>query len=91
MYDPKRKPREVPSIKAIARMRLKAAVRTGKVNKPNKCEVCGLEHEIRHIHGHHWHGYESPLDVQWLCYRCHGRTERKYVTDRRNEPAVLLF
>ncbi len=32
------------------------------------CEVCGNENSQAHHHD-----YEKPLDVNWLCQRCHGR------------------
>ena len=43
------------------------AVRDGRLKKPEACEVCntpGL------IHAHH-HDYSRPLDVVWVCVKCH--------------------
>lgn len=31
------------------------------------CEVCGTDERV---HAHH-HDYSRPLDVRWLCFRCH--------------------
>ena len=51
--------------KAKARRILGYYVRSGKlIRKP--CEVCG---EVR-SQAHHT-DYSKPLDVQWLCFRCH--------------------
>lgn len=51
-----------------ARNLLGRAVRRGDVVRPEICEDCG---ERRKIHGHH-DDYSRPLDVRWLCARCHG-------------------
>ena len=45
------------------------AVRDGRLNRPEKCEVCGCECTP---HGHHWsYEPENRLDVEWLCIHCH--------------------
>ncbi len=44
------------------------AVRTGQLVK-GPCAICGTD---KHIHAHH-RDYEKPLDVTWLCAKCHHR------------------
>jgi len=57
--------------KQRARWLLIAAVREGRVIKPTRCEDCGTEFSwAGSIHGHHT-DYSKPLDVRWLCQRCH--------------------
>lgn len=57
--------------KARAHRLLHEAVRKGElVRKP--CQECGAEK----THGHH-HDYAKPLDVIWLCAKCHGKQHRK--------------
>lgn len=63
--------------KERARRMLRESVRAGKVAKPKQCEQCGANGVI---HGHH-EDYSKPLDVQWLCVRCHGEAHRKYPED----------
>lgn len=46
---------------------MRRAVRTGEIIKPLRCEKCGVEEEL---HGHHA-DYTKPLEVTWLCARCH--------------------
>lgn len=54
--------------KTIARDTLNAAVRCGKIVKPILCSGCG---KTKKLTGHH-NDYSKPLDVEWLCYECHG-------------------
>jgi hypothetical protein len=44
------------------------AIRDGKLRK-QPCTICGSND---HVHAHH-SDYSKPLDVKWLCARCHHR------------------
>jgi len=59
--------------KVLARAELNAAVRSGAIKKPAMCSQCP---ETRRLHGHH-DDYSKPLQVRWLCPRCHGKEHRK--------------
>jgi len=43
------------------------AVRAGKLERPRHCPVCRREGMV---HAHH-SDYGKPLEVTWLCVRCH--------------------
>jgi len=65
-YERNRK--HTPQVKA--RKIVTAAVRHGKLAKPEVCSNCGRPVERRLLHAHH-HDYRRPLDVVWLCSGCH--------------------
>lgn len=50
-----------------AKILVACAVRNGFLKKPQYCEKCLLD---KKLHGHHC-DYNKPLDVMWLCPRCH--------------------
>lgn len=52
---------------AEASMRVGHAIRSGRMTRPDECERCGAK--VR-VDAHH-HDYSKPLDVEWLCRRCH--------------------
>ena len=44
------------------------AVRNGTLERPTSCSCCGTAESV--IQGHH-EDYSKPLDVIWLCRKCH--------------------
>jgi hypothetical protein len=68
------KNRKKPDVeKKAARAALNAAVRAGRIVRPDICPLCGAEARITAHHS----DYSKPLDVEWLCYECHGRRHRR--------------
>lgn len=53
-----------------ANYKLNNAIALGKIEKPARCQKCGLRFHSRKIHGHHT-DYSNPLEVIWLCVSCH--------------------
>ena len=58
--------------KTKARDLLNGAVRSGQILRPAACSSCGLDRKVTAHHA----DYSKPLDVQWLCYECHGKEHR---------------
>ncbi len=50
------------------------AIKSGILVRPTSCSECGAD-GVR-IEGHH-RDYSKPLEVEWLCTRCHGKTREK--------------
>lgn len=50
------------------------AQRKGLIKEPNACQSCGVSGiELEKHHP----DYSKPLEVQWLCTTCHGKTRHK--------------
>lgn len=55
--------------KKRAQQLLYRAVRGGQIERPASCAKCDAEGTIQAHHA----DYSRPLDVEWLCVRCHQR------------------
>lgn len=53
-------------LKRLANQMVNNAIRNGRLKK-SPCEKCG---SVVRIHGHH-DDYYKPLEVRWLCPKCH--------------------
>lgn len=49
---------------------VKTALRASRMVRPSKCLKCGND---KYIEAHHA-DYSKPLQVDWLCKRCHAKT-----------------
>lgn len=70
--------------KVKARNFTRAAVANGKLHKPVACSECGstVRVEIHHK------DYSLPIDVEFLCRRCHKRRHIGYVSKKAWPPVV---
>ncbi len=66
----KRRVRDPEKMKV--RTMVRAAIRRGELKRPSHCERCN-----RPAREAHHEDYSKPLDVIWLCFRCHGLVHRK--------------
>ena len=51
------------------------AVKSGVMDKPHVCSICGRPDTEKRIEAHH-HDYTKPLDVIWLCSVCHDKADQ---------------
>jgi hypothetical protein len=80
--------RKGPTANDYAQNALEYAIRKGIVTKRNACEKCGATPVFKDgrsgVQAHHC-DYNKPLDVMWLCQRCHHEWHRNNrATERRN-------
>lgn len=66
--------KERDALKLKARRAVAYAVKMGKLKKPSECECCGSE---KRLEGHHI-DYNQPLEVEWLCRKCHMLLHKLY-------------
>lgn len=53
--------------KIRAQRKFRAAIKSGKLIRPDICDVCNKSGKIQ---GHH-EDYNKPLDIIWMCNYCH--------------------
>jgi len=63
-------------VETRARNKFSNAMKLGKISKPDSCSFCGTPTESRALDGHH-PDYSKPLDVIWLCRKCHSIVHRR--------------
>jgi ribosomal protein S27AE len=69
-YDRERMKRYRPRAAGRAHARVAYAIKKGTLVRPSECEQCGSsEYGIEAAHS----DYTRPLDIRWLCRRCHRR------------------
>jgi hypothetical protein len=60
--------------KKYAHTIVQRAVASGKLHQAHACQLCGCGGVA--LEAHH-EDYSKPLEVQWLCKKCHSETWRK--------------
>ncbi len=60
--------------KKTAQQKCNRAIKKGIIIKPNSCTECNEPNE--YLEAHH-EDYSKPLEVKFLCTKCHGLTRRK--------------
>jgi hypothetical protein len=59
--------------KPIAKSMAREAYKKGKLQKPLFCEYCG---QVKSLDRHH-PNYKKPLQIVWLCRKCHATEHAK--------------
>lgn len=62
-----------------ARVTLGNGLRDGRLIRPAACQSCGAKERLDAHHP----DYSKPLEVMWLCKRCHGAEHRRLNAERR--------
>ena len=60
-------------LKGWAHKEVEKALRRGALKKPAHCEQC--QRIPKRLEGHH-EDYSKPLEVHWICHRCHATQHR---------------
>lgn len=59
--------RKTYPLKRIATNAVSNAIRCGELIRPEKCSVCNINAKTEAHHD----DYSKPLNIRWLCKRCH--------------------
>jgi len=73
--------------KARAHRLVKYAVKTGKLIKPSVCPRCGL---AKPVQAHH-PDYSKPLEVDWMCEKCHNEIPKPKKHNSKIAPEVIIM
>jgi len=65
-------------LKRSARQKAWYSVSTGKLTRPKVCSGCGNRESSKFKLNAHHRDYKKPLEIEWLCTKCHGILHRKY-------------
>jgi predicted DNA-binding protein YlxM (UPF0122 family) len=75
------------------------AIAKGVLVNPNKCEICNEENIFKDgrsgIQAHH-SDYDKPLEIQWLCQKCHHEWHKNNTAlnetdkEKSNEPSGTI-
>ncbi len=57
----------------VSRYQASNAIKLGKLSRPTACQDCNKQGRVE---GHH-PDYTKPLEITWLCKRCHALKHRK--------------
>lgn len=71
--------------RVLAREAVNAAIRHGRMTRPDRCVSCGTGCVP---HGHH-DDYSKPLAVRWLCPPCHTAAHGRAVAITYSETTAL--
>jgi len=66
--------------KRNAHLKVKRAIIKGIIKKPNNCQKCGRKLELQAHHS----DYEKPLDVIFLCIKCHNDEHKRIRNEIRH-------
>jgi glycosyltransferase involved in cell wall biosynthesis len=69
-----------------AHAKIYSAVKLGRIKKPKDCSACLSESD--NIQGHH-KDYAKPLEVEWLCPKCHSKCHSKKNLKNMNKILTL--
>ena len=64
--------------KIVTHLAIFKATRSDLVIKPKNCSVCK---DATNLHGHH-KDYSKPLDVVWVCCKCHANIHKEAINVR---------
>ena len=63
------------------------AERNGELTKPGHCEMCEDEKPLVRHH----RNYNKPLEIKWLCHKCHGTDHAAHKTKGSSDRHVIQF
>lgn len=72
-------------LKDIAHQAITKALRTGELQRPDNCATCG---KFCKPYAHH-EDDDKPLDVKWLCSRCHADRHKQLRAEQKENALVL--